>query len=142
MEPVSISMEEILQRVPERARTAYTAMITQETSLFDSETGWSSFYLTQAQLAEEMEVCLRTVNRAVADLKKIGVVRIFTWPGAATETQVRVADVEVRRVSLSPFGPVISGKVTPARALLVEHAVLSLIKGNLQLLQDIEQHTT
>lgn len=97
-----IPVDEILARVPERARTAYTNLVTHKDSRYDQATGWSCAYLTQQDLADEMQVCLRTATRAVSDLRDMGLVRVLPWPGARTETQVRVGPVPIASV----FGPI------------------------------------
>lgn len=100
--PYAVAVEHILHRLPERARSAYTALVTHPQSRFDALTGCSCAYITQAQLAEEMGCSLRTAKRAVADLQDVGVVRVLAWAGATTEVIVRVTDI----VFDSAFGPV------------------------------------
>jgi hypothetical protein len=92
----------LLRQVPDRARDAYTALVTDPESVYFEDAGWSSAFITQAKLAGSLSCSLRTAERAVSDLKQIGVVRVLAWPGARTETQVRVLDVELSSV----FGPV------------------------------------
>lgn len=124
-----IPVEEILERAPERARIAYTNLITHEESMYDQNSGWSCAYLTQQQLADEMRVCLRTATRAVSDLRGIGLVRVLAWPGAATETQIRVSDIAVA----SPFGPVQMEQKLMPHHQLVDCAIRLLLESNRKL---------
>jgi hypothetical protein len=100
MQPVTI--DDILQRVPDRAQLAYTNLITHRDSVFDDATGWSYAYLTQRELACEMGVAYRTAQRALVDLREVGLVRVLAWPTAQTETHIRVADIDISSV----FGPI------------------------------------
>ncbi|MFI9271857.1 hypothetical protein ACIGXM_14220 [Kitasatospora sp. NPDC052896] len=99
--PYEVPVHRILARVPERARLAYTTLITHPASKFDPLTGCSCAYITQDALAVEMGCSLRTVKRAVADLQELGVAKVLAWAGATTEVVVRVTDVRVDSV----FGP-------------------------------------
>lgn len=130
---LEIAVDEILARVPERARTAYTNLVTHTESRYDANTGWSCAYLTQQALADEMDVCLRTATRAVSDLRRIGLVRVLVWPGAKTETQVRVGSVPVASV----FGPVRMAQEQMPHHQLVDCAIRILVKENLALENDL-----
>ncbi|MFF8283355.1 hypothetical protein ACF06W_11600 [Streptomyces albus] len=121
-----VPVEDILQRLPERARLAYTSLLTNADSLYDGDTGWSCAYITQQALADEMYVCLRTATRAIRDLRFSGLVRVLAWPGARTETQVRVASVDVS----SPFGPVQSELRHCTKHQLVDRAIQQLRAHN------------
>ncbi|MFE5853223.1 hypothetical protein ACFQ61_08375 [Streptomyces sp. NPDC056500] len=124
-----IAVEEILEHVPERARIAYTYLVTSAKSEYDQETGWSCAYITQQALADEMYVCLRTTTRAIRDLKDAGLVRVLSWPGARTETQVRIDDIDVS----SPFGPINADQERQPRHVLVQQAIAQLLAHNREL---------
>lgn len=126
---LEIPVEEILARVPERARSAYTNLVTHQESKYDEHTGWSCAYLTQQDLADEMRVCLRTATRAVSDLRGIGLVRVLVWPGARTETQVRVSSIPVASV----FGPVRLVQEQMPHHQLVDCAIRLLVNENREL---------
>jgi DNA-binding transcriptional regulator LsrR (DeoR family) len=126
---LEIAVDEILARVPERARSAYTNLVTHAESRYDEATGWSCAYLTQQDLADEMHVCLRTATRAVSDLRRMGLVRVLAWPGAKTETQVRVGSVPVASV----FGPVRLAQENMPHHQLVDCAIRILVKENREL---------
>jgi hypothetical protein len=98
----SISVDSILARTTDRARFFYTHMVTMPDAFMDFESGWSCSYATQSQIAEDLGCSVTTAERAIRDLRSIAVCRVLAWPGAATETQLRVADVKIS----SPFGPV------------------------------------
>lgn len=132
---LEIPVDEILARVPERARNAYTNLVTHSESRYDAHTGWSCAYLTQQDLADEMNVCLRTATRAVSDLRSIGLVRVLTWPGAKTETQIRVGDVPVASV----FGPVRYAQEHMPHHQLVDCAIHLLVKENQRLEAELTQ---
>ncbi|MFE4527089.1 hypothetical protein ACFRMO_07810 [Streptomyces anulatus] len=123
---LDIAVEEILARVPARARTAYTNLITHENTRYDADTGWSCAYVTQQGLADDMKVSLRTATRAVNDLRRIGVLRVHVWPGAVTETQVRVSDVPVASI----FGPVRMAQRQMPHQQLVDWAIRLLVQQN------------
>ncbi|WNI17605.1 hypothetical protein [Actinacidiphila sp. ITFR-21] len=124
-----VSVEDILGRAPERARLAYTSLVTNADSRYDAETGWSCAYITQQALADEMYVCLRTATRAVRDLRDIGLVRVLSWPGARTETQVRIASVDIS----SPFGPVQAALAGSSKQQLIDKAISQLVATNREL---------
>lgn len=128
---LEIPVDEILARVPERARTAYTNLVTHKSSRYDQDTGWSCAYVTQQDLADEMKVCLRTATRALSDLRTIGLVRVLAWPGAQTETQVRVGSVCVE----SPFGLIRMEQERMPHHQLVDCAIRMLVKAN-RMLED------
>lgn len=121
-----ITVEEILSRAPERARLAYTSLVTSAESRYDGQTGWSCAYITQQALAEEMFVCLRTATRAIRDLRDVGLVRVLSWPGARTETQVRIDAVDIS----SPFGPVQAALSRSSKQLLIDKAIAQLLVQN------------
>ena len=129
---LEIPVDEILARVPARARTAYTNLITHEETRYDEDTGWSCAYLTQQDLADEMRVCLRTATRAVSDLRSIGLVRVLAWPGAQTETQIRVRSIPVE----SPFGLIRMEQERMPHHQLVDCAIGMLVKAN----RALEEH--
>ncbi|MEW1922280.1 hypothetical protein [Streptomyces sp. NPDC088360] len=124
-----ISVEDILGRVPARARLAYTNLVTNAETRYDGDTGWSCAYITQQALAEEMFVCLRTATRAIKDLRTHGLVRVLTWPGARTETQIRVDSVDIS----SPFGPIQAALVRTPKPQLVDKAIAQLVAQNREL---------
>lgn len=124
-----IAVEDILSRAPERARLAYTSLVTNAESRYDGQTGWSCAYITQQALAEQMFVCLRTATRAIRDLRDVGLVRVLSWPGARTETQVRIDSVDVS----SPFGPVQAALVRSPKTHLVDKAIAQLCSQNREL---------
>lgn len=97
----SISVERILARSTERARLFYTHMLTMPGAMMDFESGWSCSYMTQQCVADDLGYSVTTAERALRDLRELGICRILPWPGAATETQLRVADIRLS----SPFGP-------------------------------------
>ncbi|MFH9731890.1 hypothetical protein [Streptomyces sp. NPDC017260] len=130
---LQIPVDEILERAPDRARIAYTNLITHHGSRFDEHTGWSCAYLTQQELADEMKVCLRTATRAVSDLRGVGLVRVLVWPGAQTETQIRVGDIAVA----SPFGPVRMEQKRMPHHQLVDCAIRLLLESNRRLEEDL-----
>ncbi|MGW3153699.1 hypothetical protein [Streptomyces sp. NPDC001089] len=132
---LEIPVDEILARVPERARNAYTNLVTHENSRYDEETGWSCAYLTQQDLADEMKVCLRTATRAVTDLRNIGLVRVLVWPGARTETQIRVGHIPVASV----FGPVRLAQEQMPHHQLVDVAIRILVNENHRLEDGLSQ---
>lgn len=127
-----IPVDEILDRAPDRARLAYTNLVTHAESRYDEYTGWSCAYLTQQDLADEMKVCLRTATRAVSDLRSVGLVRVLAWPGARTETQIRISDVAVA----SPFGPVRMEQRRMPHHQLVDCAIHLLLETNRRLEED------
>lgn len=98
----SISVDSILARTTERARLFYTHMLTMPGATMDFESGWSSSYATQQQIADDLGYSVTTAERAIRDLRRISVCRVLAWPGTATETQLRVSDIRLS----SPFGPV------------------------------------
>lgn len=124
-----ISVEDILCRVPARARLAYTFLVTNAKSRYDADTGWSCAYITQQALADEMYVCLRTATRAIRDLRTHGLVRVLAWPGARTETQVRVDSVDIS----SPFGPIQAALTRAPKRQLVDKAIAQLVAQNREL---------
>ncbi|MEV6310005.1 hypothetical protein AB0M10_15570 [Streptomyces sp. NPDC051840] len=124
-----VAVEDILARTPERAQMAYTNLVTSATTQYDAESGWSCAYITQQALADEMFVCLRTATRAIRDLREVGLVRLLVWPGAKTETQIRVAPVDIS----SPFGPVQAELARAPRQQLVERAITQLMAQNRRL---------
>ncbi|WP_411087773.1 hypothetical protein [Streptomyces sp. 061-3] len=124
-----IAVEDILGRAPERARLAYTSLVTNTESHYDGGTGWSCAYITQQRLAEEMFVCLRTATRAIRDLRDVGLVRVLAWPGARTETQVRIDSVDIS----SPFGPVQAALVRSPKQQQVDKAIAQLVAQNREL---------
>lgn len=124
-----IAVEDILSRAPERARAAYTNLVTNAESHYDGQTGWSCAYITQQALADEMFVCLRTATRAIRDLRDVGLVRVLTWPGARTETQVRIDSVDIS----SPFGPVQAALVRSPKQHLIDKAIAQLVATNKEL---------
>ncbi|MFE2539065.1 hypothetical protein [Actinacidiphila glaucinigra] len=126
---LKIPVDEILARVPHRARIAYTHLVTHEATLFDQDTGWSCAYLTQQALADDMHVCLRTATRAVRDLRGIGLVRVLAWPGSKTETQVRVGDIHIG----SPFGPIRMAQQLAPHHVLVDNAIALMVDRNRRL---------
>lgn len=123
---IKIPVEGILDRVPERAQSAYTNLVTHESARYDEETGWSCAYLTQQALADEMGVSLRTATRAVSDLRQCGLVRVLVWPGARTETQVRVSDICINSV----FGPIHMCPDMLSHNQLVDCAIAFLLESN------------
>jgi hypothetical protein len=102
--------------------------VTHSETRFDAETGWSCAYMTQQDLADEMRVCLRTATRAMKDLREFGLVRVLVWPGARTETQVRVGHVSVA----SPFGPMQAAQRRLPHHQLVDTAISVLLQDNRQ----------
>ncbi|MFF1693145.1 hypothetical protein ACFVXC_05885 [Streptomyces sp. NPDC058257] len=124
-----VSVEDILSRLPIRARMAYTNLVTNAESRYDADSGWSCAYITQQALADEMFVCLRTATRAVKDLRTHGLVRVLAWPGSCTETQVRIAAIDVS----SPFGPIQAALVRAPKQHLIDTAVAQLLAQNRQL---------
>ncbi|MGW1180127.1 hypothetical protein [Streptomyces drozdowiczii] len=108
---------------------AYTNLVTNAESRYDADSGWSCAYITQQALADEMYVCLRTATRAVKDLRTCGLVRVLAWPGAHTETQVRIASVDIS----SPFGPVQAALLRTPRPQLVDKAIAQLLAQNREL---------
>jgi len=132
---LEIPVDEILARVPERARTAYTNLVTHQESRYDENTGWSCAYITQQDLADEMKVCLRTATRALSDLRAIGLVRVLAWPGAKTETQVRVGAVPIGSI----FGPIRMAQEQMPHHQLVDCAIRMLVKTNRQLEEDMSE---
>lgn len=124
-----IAVEDILSRAPERARLAYTSLVTNAESRYDGQTGWSCAYITQQALADEMFVCLRTATRAIRDLRDVGLVRVLSWPGARTETQVRIDAVDIS----SPFGPVQAALVRSPKQHLIDKAIAQLRAQNREL---------
>ncbi|MET9360365.1 hypothetical protein ABZX93_05600 [Streptomyces sp. NPDC006632] len=124
-----IAVEDILSRAPERARDAYTSLVTNTESRYDAETGWSCAYITQQALADEMFVCLRTATRAIRDLRNVGLVRVLAWPGARTETQVRIDSVDIS----SPFGPVQAALMRSPKQHLIDKAIAQLVSTNREL---------
>lgn len=126
---LEIPVDEILARVPVRARTAYTNLLTHENSRYDQTTGWSCAYLTQQDLADHMQVCLRTATRALSDLRAMGLARVLAWPGAQTETQVRVGSIAITSV----FGPVQASLEKMPHHQLVDCAIRLLVKENRRL---------
>ncbi|MGW3860284.1 hypothetical protein ACWEDZ_02200 [Streptomyces sp. NPDC005047] len=132
---LEIAVDEILARVPDRARIAYTNLVTHKDSRFDENTGWSCAYLTQQDLADEMRVCLRTATRAVSDLRRFGLVRVLAWPGAQTETQIRVGHVSVA----SPFGPVRTVQERLPHYRLVDEAISLLVASNRELEENLPE---
>lgn len=124
-----VSVEDILNRLPARARLAYTNLVTSAESRYDADSGWSCAYITQQALADEMYVCLRTATRAVKDLRTHGLVRVLAWPGSRTETQVRVASIDVS----SPFGPIQAALTRASKQHLIDTAVAQLLAQNRQL---------
>lgn len=131
----NVPVTAILQRVPVRARAAYAALASHTDTQHDVVTGWAYSYLSQPQLADVMQCSLRTASRAVADLRSVGVVRVLSWPGASTETSVRVADVPV---PYSVFGPVRMMQMTPGNPYNVDRAISRLIQEYDEILWDIE----
>ncbi|MFD9815117.1 hypothetical protein [Streptomyces sp. NPDC059080] len=124
-----VSVEDILSRAPERAHLAYTSLVTNSESRYDGETGWSCAYITQQALADEMFVCLRTATRAIKDLRNVGLVRVLTWPGAHTETQVRIESVDIS----SPFGPVQEELLRRPKQHHIDKAIAQLVAHNREL---------
>ncbi|MFJ4739059.1 hypothetical protein [Streptomyces sp. NPDC088775] len=124
-----IAVEDILCRAPERARHAYTTLVTNAESRYDGETGWSCAYITQQALADDMFVCLRTATRAIRDLRDVGLVRVLSWPGSRTETQIRIASIDIS----SPFGPVQAALVRSPKQHLVDKAIAQLVAQNAEL---------
>ncbi|WP_167503158.1 hypothetical protein [Streptomyces malaysiensis] len=123
---MQVSVEDILRRLPFRAKVAYTNLVTHAESRYDADTGWSCAYITQQDLADDMEVCLRTATRAMRDLRECGLVRVLVWPGARTETQVRIADIGVTSV----FGPARIMQENLPRHQLVDLAIRLLLSRN------------
>lgn len=119
----SIPVEHILHRAPERARAAYTNLVAHPQSFFDGMTGWSCTLIQQKDLADEMGCSLRTTERALADLRELGLARVLAWPHARTETQVRVTDVTLSSV----FGPVREFQERMNAEQLVDEAVRMLL---------------
>ncbi|WP_329147291.1 hypothetical protein OIU91_16880 [Streptomyces sp. NBC_01456] len=103
--------------------------MTNAESHYDGQTGWSCAYITQQALADEMFVCLRTATRAIRDLRDVGLVRVLTWPGARTETQVRIDSVDIS----SPFGPVQAALVRSPKQHLIDKAIAQLVATNKEL---------
>ncbi|MGW3763131.1 hypothetical protein [Streptomyces sp. NPDC005131] len=124
-----IAVEDILGRAPERARLAYTSLVTNTESQYDGDTGWSCAYITQQHLSEDMFVCLRTATRAIRDLRNVGLVRVLAWPGARTETQVRIDSVDIS----SPFGPVHAALLRSPKQHQVDKAIAQLVAQNREL---------
>lgn len=125
---------EILRRLPQRALATYSAYLHHPGTVHDPQTGWSYAYVSQDHIAQYMGCALRTVSRAVADLRAVGVLRVLAWPNAATETSVRVGDVQVPP---SVFGPVAKLRAaSPER--LVDAAIANLVEEYDQILWDIE----
>ncbi|MFE6745937.1 hypothetical protein ACFVGM_08810 [Kitasatospora purpeofusca] len=96
-----VPVESILARATARSRTVYTHLLTTSGAAMDMESGWSSSYLTQQALADDLDISVTTTERALRGLRHLGICRVIPWPGAATETQLRVADIRLRPV----FGP-------------------------------------
>jgi hypothetical protein len=124
-----VSVEDILSRLPQRARLAYTNLVTSAESRYDADSGWSCAYVTQQGLADEMYVCLRTATRAIRDLRTHGLVRVLAWPGSRTETQVRIASVDIS----SPFGPIQAALNRAPKQQLVDTAIAQLVAQNREL---------
>lgn len=124
----------LLGRVPVRAVHAYHALVTHPDTCVDQVSGWASSYLTQEVLAEYMGMSIRTLSRSIADLRGIGVCRVLTWPGAQTETSVRVADIAVPD---SVFGPVRMRQAADTAAA-VDSAISVLVREFDEILWDIE----
>ena len=132
---LEIPVDEILARVPERARAAYTNLVTHKDSRYDQSTGWSCAYITQQDLADEMSVCLRTATRALSDLRAIGLVRVLAWPGALTETQIRIDPVSVA----SPFGLIRMEQAEMPHHQLVNCAIGMLVRANRRLEEEFSE---
>jgi hypothetical protein len=120
----TVAVDQILNRLPERARLAYTALITHPDSRLDEMTGCSYAYITQMQLADEMGCSLRTTARAVSDLQEVGLAKVMAWAGATTEVAVRVTDIQVT----SAFGPIqiLIAAMPPGE--IVDHAIHLLLR--------------
>lgn len=119
-----VSVYDILARVPFRAQLAYTYLLTHTETNFDPVTGWSYAYIGQDDLAAEMECSASTAKRALQDLRGVGVVRVLAWPGARTETHLRVADISVDSV----FGPVQASREFMPRVEQVDLAIAFLMR--------------
>jgi hypothetical protein len=131
---VAVPVSAILQRVPERARAAYSALTLHPDTQEDWVTGWAYSYLSQDALAQLLGASLRTATRAVADLRAVGLMRVLTWPGASTETSLRIGDVSVPE---SVFGPVrMMQAIDPA--FPVDQAIAQLCREYDEILWDIE----
>lgn len=134
MDQPTVPVVAILRRLPQRAQTTYWAYLHHPGTAHDPQTGWSYAYISQDHLAGYMGCALRTVNRAVADLRAVGVLRVLAWPNASTETSLRVSDVPVPP---SVFGPVARiDALNPER--LVEAAICKLVQEYDEILWDIE----
>lgn len=133
MQPIPVSA--ILRRVPERARAAHRCLSAHPGTKYDPVTGWAYAYCSQEELARVMGCALRTVTRAVADLRRVGLVRVFAWPGAQTETGVRV-DAVVLPVSV--FGPVRRMQEAVGAEVRVDQAIAQLVREHDEILWDIE----
>lgn len=132
--PQSVPVAAILQRVPQRARDTYHALLAHSGTRYDRVTGWAYAYIPQEELAGFMGCGLRTVTRAVADLRGVGIARVLSWPGATTETSLRVDDIPVE---LSVFGPLRLMQLTND-SVTVDQAVAKLIQEYDEILWDIE----
>lgn len=131
---VCVPVSAILQRVPERAQGAYHVLTRHPETQVDRVTGWAYSYLPQEALAHLMDASLRTATRAVADLRAVGLVRVLTWPGATTETCLRIGDIEVPG---SIFGPLRQMQNADPGSC-VELAVAKLLREWDEILWDLE----
>lgn len=134
MDQPTVPVAAILRRLPERARVVYWAYLGHPQTEHDPVTGWSYAYLPQERMAQHTGVALRTVSRAVADLRGVGVLRVLSWPNASTETSLRVGDVAV---SASVFGPMQMLRPLDTESL-VDLAVAKLVQEYDEILWDIE----
>lgn len=131
---VHVPVSAILQRVPERAQGVYHALALHPDTQTDPVTGWAYSYLPQDGLARLMSTSLRTVTRAVADLRGVGLMRVMAWPGATTETSLRIGDVQMPD---SLFGPVRMMQAEDP-ASCVDAAISALLQEYDEILWDIE----
>jgi hypothetical protein len=134
MGQITVPVSAILSRLPERAQTTYHAYLTHPDSQHDPVTGWTYAYIPQDRVAAYTGTALRTVTRAVADLRGVGLLRVLSWPGATTETSLRRADVEV---GTSIFGPVQRMQLMHPQSV-VDLAISQLVQEYDEILWDIE----
>lgn len=129
--PAPISVYDILVRVPVRAQEAYTCLLVHTETNFDPITGWSYAYIGQDDLAAEMDCSATTAKRALSDLRNVGLARVLAWPGARTETHLRVADIRIDSV----FGPMQLFHEALPRGMQVDLAIGFLLRqwGELEL---------
>ncbi|MBD0734078.1 hypothetical protein [Streptomyces sp. CBMA29] len=136
MDQPVVPVSAILRRLPQRARDVYAGYLRHPDTQHDPVTGWSYAYVPQDAVAHHLGCALRTVSRAVADLRGVGVLRVLSWPGADTETSLRRGDVNVTTSVFGPVQMVQLAEMHPESA--VDLAVAKLLQEYDQILWDIE----